>query len=484
MTTNQALFLIAGILLSSAIYSQPSAAIKQPDAERSDSTVSLRYLTTISSRTFKLETRIEKRSAKALRRFAKQEIRLKRKLARTNQAKADSIFGDINQAYSNLDEKIAKAGGQSYIPSLDTISTSLNFLQQNQQWLPSSKESVEKLNIAMANVKQVNEKFKKAETIKKYLKERKEFLRQQLANTNIAKDLKKINKEAYYYSEHIKAYKDLVKDHKKAEKKAIELLSKTKAFKNFMRRNSQLASLFRLPADPDDPSSALNLTGLQTRSQVNGLIQQQIASGGPNAQQQFRENVQAAQNQLDQIRNKILKTGRSKSDLSDGGDFRPNNQKTKTFLQRLEFGTNIQSQKANGFFPVTSDIALSVGYKLNDKSIIGVGASYKLGWGKDIRHISISHQGVGIRSFADWKIKGSFWLTGGYEMNYRAAFNNLDVLKNMNAWQQSGLIGLSKIISLKTKFFKHTRLQLLWDLLSYQQLPRTQPLLFRVGYNF
>jgi hypothetical protein len=52
------------------------------------------------------------------------------------------------------------------------------------------------------------------------------------------------------------------------------------------------------------------------------------------------------------------------------------------------------------------------------------------------------------------------------------------------SWQQSGLIGLSKIISVKTKFFKKTRLQLLWDFLSYEQVPKAQPIKFRVVYNF
>jgi len=44
-----------------------------------------------------------------------------------------------------------------------------------------------------------------------------------------------------------------------------------------------------------------------------------------------------------------------------------------------------------------------------------------------------------VRSFVDWKIKGSFWISGGFEMNYRNEFNSIEVLKDYNAWQQSGL---------------------------------------------
>jgi hypothetical protein len=60
----------------------------------------------------------------------------------------------------------------------------------------------------------------------------------------------------------------------------------------------------------------------------------------------------------------------------------------------------------------------------------------------------------------------------------------LQQLKGLQQWQQSGLLGISKIVSLKTKFFKKTKLQVLWDMLSYHQVPRTQAVKFRVGYSF
>jgi hypothetical protein len=251
-----------------------------------------------------------------------------------------------------------------------------------------------------------------------------------------------------------------------------------------MRKNSQLASLFRLPGDPNDPQSAASLAGLQTRAQVNTFIQQQIAAGGPGAQEQFRQNLLSGQAQLNQLKDKVTQLGGgSSSDILPEG-FKPNDQKTKSFWKRLEYGTNFQSQKATNLFPVTSDIGLSLGYKLNAKSVVGIGASYKLGLGRGWNKVRFSNEGVGLRSYIDWKIKGSFWISGGYEQNYKTSFNDFDQLRDLNAWQQSGLVGLSKVISMKSKLFKKTKLQLLWDFLSHQQVPRSQPVLFRVGYNF
>ncbi len=256
-----------------------------------------------------------------------------------------------------------------------------------------------------------------------------------------------------------------------------------KFFQDFMRKNSMLASLFRMPGDPNDPGYIASLAGLQTRSQVNNLIQQQIAGGGPNAQAQFQQNIQQAQSQLNELKNKITQFGGKGSDDIMPEGFKPNNQKVKSLWKKIELGTNIQTQKATNFFPVTSDLGLSIGLKPNDKTVIGIGASYKLGWGRGWNNIKLSPEGAGLRSFIDWKLKGSFWISGGYEMNYRSEFRSIDVLRDYNAWSRSGLLGISKIVSMNNKLFKKTKIQLLWDFMSYQQIPKGQPMLFRVGYN-
>jgi hypothetical protein len=273
----------------------------------------------------------------------------------------------------------------------------------------------------------------------------------------------------------------MLEDPSKLEQKALELIKQLPAFQDFFRNNSALASLFRLP---DNYGSTASLAGLQTRSSVQSLIQDRIASAGPNATAMLQQNVQAAQAQLGKLKDKLNELGGGGGSEEDLPDFKPNNQKTKSFLQRLEYGTNLQSQRSSNFFPTTTDLGLSVGYKLNDKSVIGVGASYKVGWGQDIRNINVTNQGVGFRSFADYKMKGSFFASGGFEYNYQQPFSSITEVKDLDSWQQSGLVGVSKIISLKSKTFKKTKMQLLWDFLSYQQRPQTQPLKFRVGYNF
>jgi hypothetical protein len=439
-----------------------------------------KFAASVSDKAKKLEDKLMSKSMKTLNSLQQQEEKLYNKLLRTKDSlQAKIALTGLKDKYAALKSKLkspAIAGiVKQYIPRLDSLSTSLKFLNVN---------GVNgKIKDAFSKTASLQDKFQQAEDIKKFLKERKELLKQQLEKFGMVKQLKKFNKQVYYYAARIKGYKEILNDPKKTEKKAIELLAKTKFFQDFMRKNSMLASLFRLPGDPNDPVTQASLAGLQTRAQVNNLIQQQLSTGGPNAMQQFQQNITMAQSKLNELKNKILKAGEGNSDDIMPEGFKPNNQKTKSFLKRLEYGANIQTQRATRYFPVTSDLGLSLGYKLNEKSNIGIGASYKLGFGRGWENIRLTQQGVGLRSFIDLKIKGSLWISGGYEMNYRSDFNSISQLKYLNAWQQSGLLGLSKSIPIKTKFFKKTKLQLFWDFMSYQQVPITQPIVFRVGYN-
>jgi hypothetical protein len=132
------------------------------------------------------------------------------------------------------------------------------------------------------------------------------------------------------------------------------------------------------------------------------------------------------------------------------------------------------------------DIALTVGYKLNNKSVAGIGASYKMGLGS-IDNIIFTNQGISIRSFLDWKLKKQFFISGGWEMNYLATIPTQNILLpkvTNNSWQQAALAGISKKIKIKTKLFKETKMQLLYDFLAKQHSPISQPILFRMGYSF
>lgn len=442
----------------------------------------------------RLNDKIEKKTLKTLAKLQKQEQSLQKKLALKDSVAAKLLF-NAEDKYKALTNKIKHAtdvkGLKEYIPGFDSLKTGIKFLEKTSSLtLKFPKEWTDKVKNVNSTIEGLESKMQQANDIQRFIKERKQQLKEQFEKYGLGKQLKRINKEVYYYQQQLNEYKSILKDPKKIEQRAIAELRKLPAFKAFMQKNSQLASLFRLP---DNYGTAESLAGLQTRASVQSLVQQRLsaAGSGVNPHQYVQQQMQAAQSELNKLKDKVNKLGGGGSGEIDMPDFKPNTQKTKSFLKRLEYGANVQSQKTNGLLPVTSDLALTAGYKLNDKSVIGIGAAYKLGWGSGWQHVKLTHEGVGLRSYIDWKIPslfggsrkgaGSFWITGGYEQNYQHAFKKIEQLKDMNTWQTSGLVGITK----KYKLGKKTNnLQLLWDFMSYQQIPRRQPVLFRVGYSF
>lgn len=433
----------------------------------------------INDKSRKFSERFTAQAEKYLAKLQKREKKLRNRLASKDSALAKKLFGDIDGQYAalraGLNDSAAgiRQGGDVYVGYLDSMKTALNFLQQQNLF-----KDGEKVEGVLKEYKLLQQKLNSTDDIKKYVQQRQQYLKQQLQNMPVAKEFRKFQQDVYYYKAQINEYREALEDPSKLEAKLLQAARKIPAFRNFFNRHSMLAGIFRLPAD-DDPLNNL-VAGLQTRASVQQHLEQRFGNSA-DIRNALQQGMQSARSELDNLKAKLQQPGGSDNDIPG---FKPNSQKTKKFWDRIELGTNIQSTKGSSFFPVTSDIALSAGYKLNDKSIVGLGASYKIGWGRDVRHIKITHEGVGLRSFLDWKIKGGLYASGGFEYNYQQPFVPDQLFYEADNWQQSGLIGLSKIVSVRSKFFKKTKLQLLWDFLSYEQVPRTQPVKFRVGYAF
>ena len=485
--------LLIVFLFSSCFYSLSA----QDTSDGLDKFISFpdKIFSAIDKKSNAVEEKLTSQTEKYLSRIAKQENRLKKKLYKKDSLLAQSVFGDIQSKYNTLksNQKTLINYANTYSGHLDSITTALGFVKninilkhKNVQSLANIPQ-LGHLEKTLQNLNGLKNKFNQTEQISNYLQQRQQLLKEQFQKLGMVKELKKFRKQVYYYQAQVKEYKEIFEDPNKLEAKLMEVVTKIPAFKDFFAKNSELASLFALPgSSPFGPgqAGAASLQGLQTRASVNQALIDRFGAG-PDVTQALQQNVQAAQGQLNELKSRVYSLspsfggGQGEADMPD---FKPNNQKTKGFLQRLELGTNIQSQKARMFFPVTSDIGLSVGYKLNDKSIIGIGASYKVGWGRNWDNINITHQGVGLRSFIDYNLKGSLFISGGYEQNYRSEFNSIDQLKGYSAWQISGLVGLGKKYQISKKL--KGEMKLLWDFMSYEQVPRTQAVVFRIGYNF
>lgn len=442
-----------------------------------------------------LDKQITRQTERYINSLEKQEKKLQKQLHSKDSVQAQAQLASMQQHYQKLRARLHKAQTHNkpineYLPQLDSITNAAKFLQTSCK----GHASVQELN---ATITKLQSKLQAGAEIKRMMKERKDLLRQQLKNIGVTNQLDAIGKETYYYKQQLGEYKALLKDKDKAREKVLGLVRENKQFKEFMSKNGFLGKLF---PQAGAGGSANNFpVGLPTRQDVLNELQQKFGkgteafnvSGGNFLQQQ----LQKAKKEVGKLQQKANDAGNGVSD-ADMPNFKPNTQKGKSFMKRLEFGVNIQSTKGNSFLPTTSDIALTVGYKLNDKSTVGIGGSYKLGWGSSWQDIQLSTQGLGLRTYIDYKapvksgiwgrLLQNIWLSGGFEWNYLPelegkVINSLaSVNKNKSPWQQAGLIGLSKKYS---KGKKKAQVQLLYNILYKQSYPQPQPLLFRVGWG-
>lgn len=443
-----------------------------------------KLLTALDGNATKMQQKLTTSTQKFLRRIARREKKMWEKLYKTDTAKGQHMAVFTDSTYAAFNKKM-QAGGDNainpfsnvYSSKLDSLKTAVTFLEQNGA-TEKSVAAQQQCQALLAKYNSLQDKFNQTETINQYLTERKEAFNQYLSNAESMIAYKKLQQDIYYYRKQITQYKEVWEDPSKMERQLTELLGKIPQFRQFFDRYSDLGAVFQLPGNSTAQAPA---NGMQTRAVIDQFIQQNRGTS-QNIQSQLQTSLPDPRDQLQAMKDRLTSLGQSKG-AEPQTDFKPNQQRTKSFLRRLEYGTSIQSVKSNYFFPATTDIGLSVGYKLNDKGVIGVGGSGKLGWGKNIQHIAVTGEGMSLRSFLDVKLKGSFWLSGGWEYNYQQPFTTDQDLKDVNNWKNSGLLGLTKTLALRSKGFKKYRIQILYDFL-HQQTPYTAPVKCRVGYSF
>ncbi len=451
-----------------------------------------------------LDKKLTGQTEKYLNKLERQEKKLYGKLWKKDSAAAKELFGDIQGRYNELKSKTTDkatnltAQANVYSSKLDSLNTAFNFIKENK--LLNTAALNDKLQKSMTNLTALQGKLNGTEQILRILKQRRQQLKEQLEKFGMTKQLKQFKKKVYYYQQQAREYKAIIENPEKLQRKLMDWAMKQPAFKEFFAKNSALASLFRLPGSAGQPSpfggvGGGSSAGLQTRASIQqdlinrfGAAALAPPSGGVGGG--LQQNMQQAQAQLTKLKDKVNAAGGTSGDDELPEGFAKNSLKGKPLLKRLEYTANVQTQKASNYFPVTTNIGLGIGYRPNEKSVIGIGASYAAGLGRGWQNIRLTHQGIGLRTYADIKLKGSFWIAAGYEQNYKATLQNITITSpfgrsvTANTWQSSGLVGISKTVSIKSKLFKKTSIKLLWDFLSCQQIPRTQPILFRIGYTF
>ena len=443
---------------------------------------------------------VEGYTEKSLGKMIDQEKKMQKKVARIDSVKAKLLFQysidslkKFQTAIKNKTARLSRLFKGNYFPYLDTLKQSLSFFNKAQTSIDQASAAQNKLTASLSSVDQMESKLGTIEKINEYLKQRQQVLQTQLTSfPGLGDNLKNINKEAYYYQSQISEYKKTLSDPDKIEKLALSTLQKLPAFQQYFQQNSQLAGIFGVTPNLASVPGGLGglggmpiVNGIPSRATLQQFVQKQLPGTNIDPaqaiQQQVEQSGAGAASGIDDLKSK-LGGGSGQAGDASMPDFTPNSQKTKSLGKRLEFGANMQFGSSTNYLPASSIFGLQAGYKLNDKSSVGIGASYTLGLGTGWNHIRLSNQALGFRSYLKWKPKKAFFLQGGGEWNYLTGFSSIAQLKDLNAWQASALLGIGREYKVSKKI--NGSVLLVYDLLYDRHKPTTQPLSFRFGYNF
>lgn len=275
----------------------------------------------IQSRLQYLNTRLEQHAHKYLQKLERKEAALKRKFMKIDSVTAKQLFEGTAQQYARSSASLTNASGATgraagaYLPNVDSLKSSLSFLQQNKALL--SGEEAKKVTSSLQQLQQMQGKLQQADAAKAFIQYRKQQIKEVLSRytqlpKSITQTYQRYNKDLYYYSTQVQEYKDMLNDPDKMFTKALSLLNKLPAFQSFLQQHSELAGLFAVPASY---GAGQSLAGMQTRNDVQLLMQAQYASAGPNVNQMLQQNMQAAQAQLNQLKDRINKLGSAGAEM-------------------------------------------------------------------------------------------------------------------------------------------------------------------------
>ena len=425
-----------------------------------------------------IERRLKTANEKFLSQFEKQQEKMRKRLMKMDSSKALLLFnnaeGKLQMTSTRIGQATEKATSvMQQFSAVDELNISAGFIRKiraGSSGLVTGMGKLKELKIKLAGL---HNEMERAEVIKQYINERQQLLKEQLGGFNMGKHFDRINHQASAYRQLIKDYRQILNEPGRLEQLATEKLRKIPAFNDFFSRHSALASLF------PQKSEIVNVSqGMQTVETAGLLLSNRLSGGAEGV-------VQAVTGQIQQIQksfNDLLRKSTGNANTLEMPGYGPEKLKSKTFLQRIELGANVQFIRPRGIFPQTADVALQAGYKFSKKGTVGFGIAYRLGMGQGFDKINFTSEGLGIRSFADFKLKGNIFINGGFEQNYNSSFKQFEELKNNGSWTGSALLGLSKKIKGPKKLTSN--IQLLYNFLHRNTVPGSQPILFRTGFNF
>jgi hypothetical protein len=441
----------------------------------------------------RLSDKIRKTTDFYLTKYEQTEDKVFNSICFLDEKHAESLMRNALFSHRRLESEISandprKSNNSS--PEFDSLSIALDFLETRSLNRSiandSSACSCSGMSDLRASQERLKKELKRSEKIGEYVQQRSAYLSKLgQENEGIRRGIVKAEKINYYFGAQSKEHLALFEDRSNPEKVFFKFLNSSPEFKTYLER---------LSAPPPPNSAAMQGTNVPANQNFELVMREFRAAADAKGL-----DIKEITNPLKNLKNNELKEKKTEDVLSElkdktqedcelyegekdslslktenKDDWTPNPLKTKRFLDRVVTGFNFQASERTQFFPTAGLITAQISYQMTTRVNIGVGGSYIGGFSRrsNSSELQLPHfgtNGIGLRSFVDWKFKNRLFLQVNYELYQR---ENLSESANSQLSQNSRSVIPSFLVGFKLKKAATKRsqptIELLYDFLHTQ----------------
>jgi hypothetical protein len=422
-----------------------------------------RYLHNKTTDLSNYQSKYQRRIGVLLQRMERKEKRVLQRIARTDSTRTNRLrntadFGAL--AGMTADSLKHNSFARRANASIDSLKAIQSFIDQQSQGkaLPGDQYTEQ--------IKSLKQHFDYEQQLNALIKKRTADLKDA---ANGITGLQGIDKQSFYAVERLKACKQIAQSPDALEEKALAYLQGSPGFTQAMKGTG-----------PDASPEAASMQ--QTQQQLTASLQQKFSGNLSQLSSQMNGQINGWQNKLADTRNTISKANNLLHQAPPA--FKVNPMRCLPFSQRLEKQFNIQTTRATALSPALLETSFMLGFRQNARLSYGTGLALNTGLGQNWSNICVSFQGLGYRTYLQWKGPYGLSAYGGYERMYsnQAAPKETDQpfqsLHRTKYYTESLLLGLALNYKVSQRF--NGGLQLLADIW-WREKGLRSPFVFRIS---
>lgn len=301
-----------------------------------------------------------------------------------------------------------------------------------------------------------------------------------------------IDKNVFYAREKIKVFRSVSEELDEAEEAALEILQGQAGFDEALQGDN--ANSLQALSGKGASTSDLEKMGYQTKRQMQQQLQSKFGSNLGGLQEGMSKQITDYQDKLKELENAkktVQRTKQSAQQLKhiDKPSFKVNPMRCLPFGRRIEKQYNWQTTRATiDSKPAMFQFSAMAGFKHTSRLSYGVGLATSIGLGKNWNNIRFTFEGLGLRTYAQYKVIWGIGAYAGYERMFKSVvftgkdantieYNKKENQHNTRQYSEAVMLGLTKDYRINDKW--NGSLQVLHDVW-WKEKGLNSPIIIRI----